>query len=163
MLKILINIGVGSAKQRLYERLEMLRPIFQDGPDVVSKQIATSFNGATGRARTISSCRKGEGFVEAHIAVKFAGDSKHVVDINRNAASPAVQRKPANDVAVLWIEPHVGVLHRDFYLCVILGEGRRSKQQSNSYKDRTSYLHFLPPQFHICSQEHLSPPRRTLN
>jgi hypothetical protein len=132
MLKITISIGVGSAKQRFYEGLEMLRAIFQDRPDVVSKQIATGFNGATGRAWTVRRCWKDEGFIEAAIAIKFTREPKKVVHVNRDPASPAVQRKTAHNVAVLGIKPHVGVLQWDFNFGVILGKGGRSKQQNYS-------------------------------
>ena len=35
--QVSVNIRVGSAEQRLYEGLKVLRPIFQDGTDVVGK------------------------------------------------------------------------------------------------------------------------------
>jgi hypothetical protein len=55
-----------------------------------------------------------------------------MIIVNRCPASPAVQGKTADDVAILWIESHVGVIQRDFYLGIILGKGHRSKQQNDS-------------------------------
>src|SRR6267378_622519 len=123
---------MSSAKQGFYEGLKVLRPIFQDRTRVVGKQISAGLHVTTCGARAISGCRENEGPVEAAITLEVPLDSKPMIKVDRHPATPAVQGKAANDVAILRIESHVGVIQGNFYLGVILSERGRSKQQNNS-------------------------------
>src|SRR5438874_1553834 len=130
--EIVVSIRMDAAKEHFNKGFPTLTAVFENRPHVVGEHIAAPRNGATCWARTICGCRKSEGFGGAGIAIKFTGEPQHVIDINRDAAAPAVQRKAANDVAVLGIEPHEGVIHGNFHFGIILSKGYGSKQQNNS-------------------------------
>ena len=123
---------MSSAEQGFYEGLKVLRPIFHDRTDVVGKQIAAGLHGATDGARAVSDCREDEGPAEGGITLEVRLDSNPMINVDGHPASPAVQGKTADDVAILRIESHEGVIQRDFYLGVILSERDRSKQQNHS-------------------------------
>ena len=61
VLQILVKIGVGSSEHRRYERLEMLRAVFQNRAYVIGKEIAAGLDSATSRARTIGDCGESKG------------------------------------------------------------------------------------------------------
>src|SRR5262249_16290533 len=54
--QVLIRIGMGAAKQRLKERLEVRRTELENGSHVIGKKVALGFHSAACRARTIRSC-----------------------------------------------------------------------------------------------------------
>src|SRR6267378_659429 len=122
---------MGAAKQRLYERLEVFRAVFQNGAYVIGEEITVRLHSAPRWAWAIRSRRESKGFREAAVAIEFRGDPKRVVKEYCDAAAAAVQRKAADDVAVLRVESHVGVAQRNFHLSIILSKGSRSKQQKN--------------------------------
>ena len=136
MLCITIHVGMGSAKQRFHERLEMLRAIFQNRADAVREEIAAGLNGAGIRARAgvaWRGCRESPGPVaRGGIALEVSFDSKPVIYVHGHPTSSPVQGETTDDVAILWIESHVGVVQRNFYFGVVLSERGRSKQQDNS-------------------------------
>ena len=56
-----------------------------------------------------------EGLYEATVAVKFRRDAKRMAKEHSDTASP-VEGKAADDVAILRVESHIGVTHRNFHL-----------------------------------------------
>ena len=132
MEQVVVGIGVGAAKECFHKGFPMLSAVFENRTHVVGEQIAARFSAATCRARTRGCRRENEGSGEALIAIKFTGEPQPVVDVKGYASAPTVQGEAANDVAVLRVEPHEGVLHGDFNPGVILSKGRCSEQQNNS-------------------------------
>jgi len=128
----IVGIGVRAAKERFDEGFPMLGAIFENWAHVVGEHVPARLDGATCRAGASRTRRKNEGSGEALIATKFTSDPQPVVDVNVDPTSPTVQGKTANDAAVLRIEPHVGVVHGDFNLSVILCKRSTSQQQNNS-------------------------------
>src|ERR1700757_1987044 len=120
---------MGSAKQRLYEGLEMFRAVFKNGAYVIGKEVAVSLDRAAQRARAICRRREIKGFGEATVPVEFRRDAKRMVNKHGGAAATSVKGKATDNVAILRVEPHIGVTHINFHLGVILSEDRCSKQQ----------------------------------
>jgi hypothetical protein len=128
MEDIVVGIRVGAAKERFHKRLPTLSAVFENRSHVVGEEITAPLNAATCWARTICRRREIKRLSRAGIAIKFTGDPQHVIEINRYATSPAVHGKTVDDVAVLGIEPHVGVIHGDFNLSVVLSKRSGSEQ-----------------------------------
>ena len=143
MEQIVVSIRVGAAKQGFNKGLPTLTVVFENWPYVVGEQIAAPHNGATCWARAICSCREMKRLSGAAIAIKFTGDPQKVIEIKRDAAASSVQGKAANDVAILWIEPHIGVIHGNFNPGVVLSKRSGSEQQNNSQNNGTSESHIL--------------------
>lgn len=90
-LHVAVSIGVGSAKEHLNERFEMLGvAIFEDRPNVIGKQVAAGPHGAADRAGTVGNCREIEGPRKAGIPLKVPFDSKKVIEVNGHPSSPTV-------------------------------------------------------------------------
>ena len=81
---------MGAAKQRLYERLEMFRAVFQNGACVIGEEITVRLHSAPRWAWAIRSRRENKGSREAAVAIEFRGDPKHMVNEYSNAAAAAV-------------------------------------------------------------------------
>ena len=119
-----------SDRQPLYEGLEMFRVVLGNGAYVIGKEVAVSLDRAPRRAGAIRRRRERKGFCEATVPVEFRRDAKRVANENGDTAASSVGGKAADNVAILRVESHIGVTHRNFHLGVILSENRCSKQQN---------------------------------
>src|SRR5580700_816190 len=120
---------MGSAEQNLAEWLEFALAVLDHRTDVVGEEI-----GLDVRSRRYECpCRTA-------ITLEFGLDSNHVSEEIRERAAPAVEREAADDVAVLGIKPHVGVVCRYLHLGVTLRERRAPEKQDES--NEKCLLHF---------------------
>jgi hypothetical protein len=120
---------MGSAEQCFTERLKFAMAVLNHRTDVVGEEIGLDVR---------SRCDERPG--STAIAFEFGLDSNHVSEEIREGAAPAVEREAVDDVAVLWVKPHVGVVHRNLHLGVALRERCAPKKQHES-KEK-SLLHF---------------------
>src|SRR5260370_32447632 len=112
---------MGSAEQHLAEWLEFALAVLEHRTDVVREEIGLD-----------GSSRRDECSCRTAIAFEFRLDSDHVSEEIREGTTPAVEREAADDVAVLWVKPHVGVVCRYLYLGVTLPECCVPEEQDKS-------------------------------
>ena len=112
---------MGTAEQYLAERLEFALAVFEHRTHVVCEEIGLDVR---------SRCDECPGCTA--IALEFGLDSDHVSEEIRERAAPAVERKAADNVAVLRVKPHVGIVPRYLHLGVTLRERCAPEKQDES-------------------------------
>src|SRR5271156_2748807 len=121
---VYVCVGMGAAKHRLRERLDMRDPEFNLGTYVVSEKVAGD-GSATGKSPG-----------GAAIALEFGLDPNQAGQKISKGPAATVERKSSEpgNVVVLRIEAHVRIVPGNLHFGIILRKGRRSKQQKKPKK-----------------------------
>src|SRR4029077_6106262 len=112
-----VSIGVCAPEERFHKWLEMSGAELENRPHVVGEEVtAARRKHATRRARSICMWRynwrrKSEGLSGSGICIKFCFDANQMFEEKRSTPAAAVQGKATQNAVVLWVEPHVRVVH----------------------------------------------------
>jgi len=109
---------MGTAEQYLAERLEFALAVFEHRTHVVCEEIGLDVR---------SRCDECPGCTA--IALEFGLDSDHVSEEIRERAAPAVERKAADNVAVL--RAHVGIVPDTSILVSLCANAGLPKSRTN--------------------------------
>ena len=141
--QVSVHVGMGSAKHRFSEGLEVLTAVFENELRIIREHTPVSRNVTARWAKTDEAGRECERLCEIGIAVHLALNPKQVVDPNDDAACPAVQRKWTHDAIVIGRETHVGITDGDFHVRIILSKRRHAEQQR--YAKMIAHFSFILP------------------